>query len=131
MAVDGGDGNGIAQAQVIELVDVRVGGPTWSILLTASTTGPGASSMLATSWSEAVRPVLMSQTKTITVAFWMAISACSRMKLRISLSVPGSMPPVSTRSNFRLLHSASARRAGRGDAGVSSTMDSRAVPPAC
>ena len=78
-------------------------------MFTASTTGfPERRSIFATSWSEAVRPVLMSQTKIITVAFWMAISACSRMKLNISLSVPGSMPPVSTRSNFRLRHSASA-----------------------
>ena len=40
-------------------------------------------------------PVLMSHTKTITVAVEMAISACSRIKARIWSSVPGSMPPVS------------------------------------
>ena len=50
-------------------------------------------------------PVLMSHTKTITVAVEMAISACSRIKARIWSSVPGSMPPVSTMSNTRLRHS--------------------------
>ena len=55
--------------------------PVWSALFTASTTGfPERRSRLATSWSEAVMPVLMSHTKTITVAVEMAISACSRIK---------------------------------------------------
>ena len=80
--------------------------PTWSALFTASTTGlPERRSMLATSWSEAVMPVFTSHTKTMTVALAMAISACSRMKDRIWSSVPGSMPPVSTRSKTRLRHS--------------------------
>ena len=40
MAVDGGDGDGVAQAQVVELVHVRVGGRRReSALFTASTTG--------------------------------------------------------------------------------------------
>ena len=63
--------------------------------------------MLATSWSEAVMPVLMSVTNTITVALSMAIWACSRIKARIWLSVLGSMPPVSTSVNFRPHHSLS------------------------
>ena len=80
--------------------------PVWSALFTASTTGlPERRSILATSWSEAVMPVLMSHTKTITVAVEMAISACSRITARIWSSVPGSMPPVSTMSNTRLRHS--------------------------
>ena len=62
---------------------------------------PLRSSMDATSWSAAVRPVRMSQRKTMTVAFSMAISACWRMKFRIWLSLRGSMPPVSMRVNFR------------------------------
>ena len=50
VAVDGGDGDGIAQTQIIELIDVRVLRPVWSTLLTASTTGlPERRSMLATS----------------------------------------------------------------------------------
>ena len=86
---------------------------------------PERSSILATSWSEAVIPVLMSQTKTITVAAPMAISACSRMKERIWSSVPGSMPPVSTMSKTRLRHSHWAYSRSRVTPGVSSTMDSR------
>ena len=40
MAVDGGDGDGVAQTQVVELVHVRVGGANAvGILFTASTTG--------------------------------------------------------------------------------------------
>ena len=100
--------------------------PTWSILFTASTTGFRARrSMLATSWSAAVSPVLMSQRKTITVAFWMAISACLRMKERIWVVVPGSMPPVSTMSKARPRHSHSAYSRSRVTPGVSSTMESR------
>ena len=100
--------------------------PTWSILFTASTTGFRARrSMLATSWSAAVSPVLMSQRKTITVAFWMAISACLRIKERIWVVVPGSMPPVSTMSKARPRHSHSAYSRSRVTPGVSSTMESR------
>ncbi len=78
-------------------------------MFTASTTGfLERSSMLATSWSAAVTPVRRSVTKMMTVAASMAIWACSRMKSRISLSVVGSMPPVSTISNFRPHHSHSA-----------------------
>ena len=100
--------------------------PTWSILFTARMTGfRERRSMLATSWSEAVRPVLMSHRKTMTVAFWMAISACLRMKERISVVVPGSMPPVSTMSKVRPRHSHSAYSRSRVTPGVSSTMDRR------
>ncbi len=95
-------------------------------MFTASTTGlPERWSIPATSWSAAVMPVLMSHTKTITVAEEMAISACSRMKDKIWSSVPGSMPPVSTRSKVRPRHSASAYRRSRVTPGVSSTMDRR------
>lgn len=41
----------------------------------------------------------------MTVAFSMAIWACSRMKVNIWLSVRGSMPPVSTSVNLRPHHS--------------------------
>ena len=100
--------------------------PVWSDLFTARTTGfPERRSIFATSWSEAVMPVLMSQTKTITVAVPMAISACSRMKERIWSSVPGSMPPVSTMSKTRFRHSHWAYSRSRVTPGVSSTMDSR------
>ena len=61
--------------------------------------------MFATSLSAAVTPVRMSVTSTTTVAVSMAICACSRMKSRISLSVEGSMPPVSTMSKVRPHHS--------------------------
>ena len=81
--------------------------------------------MLATSWSAAVMPVLTSQTKTTTVAVWIAISACSRMKERIWSSVPGSIPPVSTMSNTRFLHSHWAYSRSRVTPGVSSTMERR------
>jgi len=64
-------------------------------------------SIPATSWSAAVIPVLMSVTRTMTVALSMAIWACWRMKARISLSVLGSMPPVSTRVNLRPFQSLS------------------------
>ena len=67
----------------------------------------------------------MSHTKTMTVAVEMAISACSRMKARIWSSVPGSMPPVSTISKVRFLHSHWAYSRSRVTPGVSSTMDSR------
>ena len=78
-------------------------------MFTASTTGlRERSSMLATSLSAAVTPVRISVTRTITVAESMAIWACSRMKSSISLSVLGSMPPVSTMSNFLPHHSHSA-----------------------
>ena len=66
------------------------------------------SSIFATSLSAAVTPVAISVTKTMTSAASMAICACSRMKRSISLSVEGSMPPVSTMSNFRPFHSQSA-----------------------
>ena len=40
VAVDGGDGDGVAQAQVVELIEIRVHARRWSrILLTASTMG--------------------------------------------------------------------------------------------
>ena len=71
-----------------------------------------------------------SQTKTITVAVPMAISACSRMKERIWSSVPGSMPPVSTMSNMRLRHSHWAYSRSRVTPGVSSTMGERLLIPA-
>ena len=61
----------------------------------------------------------------MTVAFWMAISACLRMKLRISVSADGSMPPVSTMLKERPHHSHSAYSRSRVTPGVSSTMDSR------
>ena len=47
------------------------------------------------------------------------------MKDRISLSVPGSIPPVSTMSKVRSRHSHSAYNRSRVTPGVSSTMDSR------
>ncbi len=59
--MDGGDGDGVPQAQVVELIDVRI--------LPAGLVGlvhrqhhrlAGAQEILATSWSEAVMPVLMS-----------------------------------------------------------------------
>ena len=85
------------------------GRPVESILFTQSTTGfLERSSMLATSLSAAVTPVPISVTNTMTSAASMAICACSRMKRSISLSVEGSMPPVSTMSNFRPFHSHSA-----------------------
>ena len=100
--------------------------PVESTLFTASTTGfRDRWSIPATSWSAAVMPVRMSQTNTITVAAAMAISACSRMKDRIWLSVPGSMPPVSTRSKVRPRHSAWAYSLSRVTPGVSSTMERR------
>ena len=83
------------------------------------------SSRLATSWSAAVRPVFTSHRKTITVALAMAISACFRIKDRISVVVPGSMPPVSTMSKVRPRHSHSAYRRSRVTPGVSSTMERR------
>ncbi len=70
VAVDGGDGDGVAQAQVIELIDVRVL-PAHLVRLVHRQhhrLARARRSMLATSWSAAVMPVLMSQTKTMTVA---------------------------------------------------------------
>ena len=55
----------------------------------------------------------------------MAISACSRIKDKIWSSVPGSMPPVSTKSKVRPRHSAWAYSRSRVTPGVSSTIDSR------
>ena len=95
-------------------------------MFTARTTGFRERwSIPATSWSAAVMPVRMSHTNTMTVAAAMAISACSRMKDRIWSSVPGSMPPVSTRSKVRPRHSAWAYSRSRVTPGVSSTMDRR------
>ena len=83
--------------------------PVESALFTASTTGFfERSSMFATSLSAAVTPVRISVTRTITSAAFIAICACSRMKSSISLSVVGSMPPVSTMLNLRPHHSVSA-----------------------
>ena len=77
-------------------------------MFTASTMGlPLRSSILATSWSEAVRPVRTSVRKMMTVALSMAIWACSRMKDRIWSSVRGSMPPVSIRVKDRPFQSVS------------------------
>ena len=82
------------------------GRPVESILFTQSTTGFfERSSMFATSLSAAVTPVAISVTNTMTSAASMAICACSRMNMSISLSAVGSMPPVSTISNFRPFHS--------------------------
>ncbi len=95
-------------------------------MLTASTMGFfERSSMLATSLSAAVTPVRMSVTRMITSAASIAIWACSRIKSRISLSVLGSMPPVSTISKVLPHHSHSAYSRSRVTPGVSSTMDSR------
>ena len=80
---------------------------------------------LTTSWSAAVIPVRISHTKMMTVAEAMAISACSRINDKIWSSVPGSMPPVSTKSNVRPRHSAWAYSRSRVTPGVSSTMDNR------
>ena len=95
-------------------------------MFTASTTGlRDLSSILATSLSAAVTPVRISVTNTITSAASIAICACSRINCRISLSVLGSMPPVSTISNVLPHHSHSAYSLSRVTPGVSSTMERR------
>ena len=79
-----------------------------SHLLTARQTGfLLRRSMFATSISAAVTPVFTSVTMTMTSAVSMAISAWRRMNFSISLSVFGSMPPVSTISNSRPFQSQS------------------------
>ena len=100
--------------------------PTESALLTASTMGFfERRSMLATSISGAVTPVVISVTRTITSAVSMASFACSRIKRRISLSVFGSIPPVSTISKTLPFQSLSPYILSLVTPGVSSTMDSR------
>ena len=83
------------------------------------------SSMVAISRSAAVTPVVRSVTKTMTSAVSMANSACSRMNRSISLSVVGSMPPVSTRANSRPDQSVVAKIRSRVTPGVSTTMARR------
>ena len=97
-----------------------------SHLLTHSTTGtPLFSRMLATSASVAVTPVRMSVTRMMALAESMAIWACSRIWVKITSLLAGSMPPVSTRENLRPHHSASPKMRSRVTPGVSSTMESR------
>ena len=77
-------------------------------MLTARATGfPDLRSMVATSSSAAVTPLRTSTTMMMASASSIPISAWRRINRSISLSLLGSMPPVSTREKVRPHHSQS------------------------